>query len=95
MSNFNTPLADVKWPSINSVQYKANQVIESCLNQDHIKGARKYVNQVFKIYSSSANTRYSHHFTIDPHIYEIYRELMDKLEIKESNLSLIEDSGKV
>ena len=24
---------------------KANQVIESCLNQAHIKGARKYVNQ--------------------------------------------------
>lgn len=95
MSDYNTPLKDGKWPSINSVQYKANQVIESCLNQDHIKGARKYVNQVFKIYSSSANTRYTNNFTIDPHIYGIYRELVDKLEIKELNLGLFEDSGKV
>lgn len=61
---------------------KANQVIESCLNQAHIKGARKYVNQVFKTYSSKSGITYK----IEPTIFQIYADLMNRLRIKENSL---------
>lgn len=82
-------------PSIEVVSKKANQVIESCTNQEHIKGARKYVNQVFKIYSSPHKSRRNQLFTINPNIYWIYRDLMDKVEDMEYKLRFVEDSGKV
>lgn len=61
---------------------KANQVIESCLNQAHIKGARKYVNQVFKTYSSKSGITYK----TEPAIFQIYADLMNRLRIKENSL---------
>lgn len=85
----------VNLPRVNAVAQKANQVIESCTNQEHIKGARRYVNQVFKIYSSPHKSRRNQLFTINPNIYWIYRDLMDKVEDMEYKLRFVEDSGKV
>lgn len=69
-------------PGLAETVIKANQVIESCENQAHIKGARKFVNQVFKTYSSiSGNYR-----TADPNIFDIYTELLESLKIKENSL---------
>ena len=83
-------------PPLVEVIYKANQVIMSCLNQDHINGARKYVNQVFKIYSSPVKSiRPYPIYSLNPNIFSIYKDLMDKVEDKELELRLIEYSGKV
>ena len=66
---------------------KSIKVIESSTNQYHIKYARNYINNFFKMYSSPSRYIYGPFktFEIDEWVGEMYRRLLEKLEEKEKS----------
>lgn len=67
---------------------KSIKVIESSTNQYHIKHARNYINNFFKMYSTPSRYMYGPFktFDIDDWIGEMYSRLLVKLEEKEKSL---------
>ena len=85
-----------------SAYQKAESVIESCTNMIQLQGARNYVNNFFRVYSSPVGRKANRRplkarmkLNRDQWIYEsstlveeLYQRLLSKLKIKVNNLNL-------
>ena len=69
---------------------KALKVVDCCENLDHIEGARRYINNFFKVYSDHSNYRYGPYDTRDASdlLIRMYERLYEKLDENQVKLEL-------
>lgn len=73
--------------SINTSYKKALKVIDSCENEYHIKAARNYCNNFFKVYATEAEISHGTQlFSVDSLYASAYERLLRKLHTKSLNL---------
>ena len=64
---------------------KGLKVIDSCTCEAHLKGARRYVNNFFRNFSTTKDLKY---FELDsPVTYKFYLELLNRYEKRYKELS--------
>ena len=66
---------------------KSKKVIESCSNELHLKGARNYISNFFRVNSTPADSKFNlQQFYVDDTVVKMYNELVEKLKQKEKSL---------
>lgn len=73
--------------SIQTSYKKALKVIDSCKNEYHIEGAKKYCNNFFKVHAKEAEISYGTQlFSVDSVYASAYERLLRKLHTKSKTL---------
>lgn len=62
---------------------KALKVIDSCENEDHIKGAKRYCSNFFSYHAQAEGIRYGTEiFSLDTFYASAYERLLKKIHLK-------------